>query len=196
MINIKRKIYKLIWFTTNYYKLKKNKVSIETRNVLKIEGKLFVLNEGCLQINNILRINSIFNANPIGGQTFTSLVVTKNASLVIDDGVGLSNSSIFCMNSILIGKNVYIGGDCKIYDTDFHSLNPSIRISGRDTDIKTKPVIIKDCAFIGAGSIILKGSVIGENSIIGAGSVVRGLIPDNQIWAGNPAVFVRQILIK
>ena len=44
--------------------------------------------------------------------------------------------------------------------------------------------------FIGVDSIILMGSKIGNNCIIGAGSVVSGVIPDNEIWAGNPAKFI------
>lgn len=55
------------------------------------------------------------------------------------------------------------------------------------------PVIIEDNAFIGARSIILKGVTIGANSIIGAGSVVTKSIPANEIWAGNPAKFIRKI---
>lgn len=38
-----------------------------------------------------------------------------------------------------------------------------------------------------------KGVPIGENSIIGTGSVVTKSVPDNQIWAGNPAKFIRNI---
>jgi acetyltransferase-like isoleucine patch superfamily enzyme len=29
--------------------------------------------------------------------------------------------------------------------------------------------------------------------VVGAGSVVRGAIPAGQIWAGNPAAFVRDL---
>lgn len=87
-----------------------------------------------------------------------------------------------------------LGGTC-VYDTDFHSLDPLIRASSDDTKHRVeKPVLIKSNAFIGAHSIILKGVTIGENSIIGAGSVVTKSVPDNQIWAGNPARFIREIL--
>ena len=55
------------------------------------------------------------------------------------------------------------------------------------------PVVIKDNAFIGAKVIVLKGVTIGENSIIGAGSVVTRSVPDNEIWAGNPAKFIRKV---
>lgn len=57
--------------------------------------------------------------------------------------------------------------------------------------LKTKPVLLKRGCFIGANSIILKGCTIGENSIVGAGSVVSKDIPDNEIWAGNPARFIK-----
>lgn len=43
------------------------------------------------------------------------------------------------------------------------------------------------------GSIIFGDVIIGNNVIIGAGSVVTKSIPDNQIWAGNPAKFIREI---
>ena len=57
----------------------------------------------------------------------------------------------------------------------------------------TKPVEIKDGVFVGAHSIILKGVTIGEGSIIGAGSVVTKSIPAGEVWAGNPAKFIRKI---
>ena len=58
---------------------------------------------------------------------------------------------------------------------------------------KCAPVVIEDNVFIGARCIILKGVTIGENSVVGAGSVVTKSIPANEIWAGNPAKFIRKI---
>lgn len=81
-----------------------------------------------------------------------------------------------------------------VFTTDFHSLDPKTR-RGKD-DIMNRvsaPVIIEDNAFIGARSIILKGVTIGMNSVVGAGSVVTKSIPANEIWAGNPAKFIRKI---
>ena len=82
-----------------------------------------------------------------------------------------------------------------IYDTDFHSLNSAVR-SKLDEDTsraQTRPVIIEEHAFIGAHSVILKGVTIGRYSIVGAASVVTKSIPPNEIWAGNPAKFIRKI---
>ena len=67
------------------------------------------------------------------------------------------------------------------------------RISDHDTDIISKPILIKEGAFVGAHSLILKGVIIGKHSIVGAGSIVTKNIPDNEIWAGNPACFIRKV---
>ncbi|RYE17954.1 MAG: acyltransferase [Sphingobacteriaceae bacterium] len=107
--------------------------------------------------------------------------------------MGISNSTIACYDKITIGDNVMIGGSVKIWDTNFHSLNPLIRVSGNDDDIKTAPVEICDYAFIGANSIIMKGVTIGRNSIIAAGSVVVKNIPDNVLAGGNPCKIIKYI---
>lgn len=58
-------------------------------------------------------------------------------------------------------------------------------------DLREIQVHIKENAFIGARTIICKPVTIGKNAIVGAGSVVTKDIPDNEIWAGNPARFIR-----
>ena len=46
--------------------------------------------------------------------------------------------------------------------------------------------------FIGMNTIICKDIKIGKNCIIAAGSVVTKDIPDNEIWGGNPARFIKK----
>ena len=123
------------------------------------------------------------------------IVVTDGAELIIGKNVGMSQAAIICHHSITIGDNVKIGGGVKIYDTNFHSLNPEIRRI-REWDMREKkcrPVVIEHDAFIGAGAIILSGVTIGENSIVAAGSVVSKSIPANEIWGGNPARFIKKV---
>ena len=62
-----------------------------------------------------------------------------------------------------------------------------------DTDIRTKPVHIGENVFIGGHCVILKGVTIGDGAVIGAGSVVTKSIPAGEIWAGNPAKFIRKV---
>lgn len=115
--------------------------------------------------------------------------------LAIGDNSGISNTAITVAESVNIGKYVFIGAGCKIYDTDFHPIDAEFRY-GSNADIsktKIKPIVIEDGAFIGGHTIVLKGTHIGENAVIGAGSVVAGNIPANEVWAGNPARFIRHI---
>lgn len=58
-------------------------------------------------------------------------------------------------------------------------------------DNKDIAVHIKEYAFIGAHTIICKPVTIGRGAI-GAGSVITKDIPDNEIWAGNPARLIRK----
>lgn len=72
-------------------------------------------------------------------------------------------------------------------------MNYSERIKKFDNDINSAEVYISEGAFIGAHSIILKGITIGKNSVIGAGSVVTQDIPNDEVWAGNPAKFIKKL---
>ena len=176
----------------NKFTLKRKKVKIG-KNV-KIRGKVSIFGSGQLIMNDGVIINSGENSNPIGGDTRTILKpANKNSVITIGNNTGISNSAFVAFDSITIGNNVKIGGNCKFYDSDFHSLDYEKR-RVKETDIpKSAPIVVKDDAFIGAHSIILKGVTIGERSIIGAGSVVTKSVPDGEIWAGNPAKFIRKI---
>ncbi|AYA78086.1 acyltransferase [Bacillus sp. Y1] len=180
-------------FIYNKLLMKKNRVEINDKTISSINGIIFIQNNGIIQIASDVKINSRYRNNPIGGQQFTSLVVGNNAELVIKERVGISNSAIVANKKIIIEEDVFIGGDCKIYDTDFHSIDFKERISKKDRDIKMSDVTIKKGAFIGTGTIILKGVTIGEYSVVGAGSVVTKDIPPKEVWAGNPAKLVKKL---
>jgi acetyltransferase-like isoleucine patch superfamily enzyme len=144
--------------------------------------------------NNVL-INSAAWANPIGFADKTRFELFDEGSIYIGDYVGLSNVAIASSSDVCIGNNVLIGAGSKIYGTDFHPISVKYRDGKEQTPGKTgnKPIIIEDGVFVGAGCIIMKGVHIGKNSVIGAGSVVTKKIPSNQIWAGNPAIFIKKI---
>ncbi|MDX6745249.1 acyltransferase [Polaribacter sp. PL03] len=159
----------------------------------KVNGSLFLKGKGSTEIGNNVIINSSYIKNPIGGQTFTSIVVADKGKLKIGNNVGMSNCAIFCSQQIVIKDFVLIGGNCKIYDTDFHSIYLDDRIQVPEIGVKNAKVLIKEGAFIGASSIILKGVEIGKKAVVAAGSVVSKNIPDNEVWGGNPAKFIKKI---
>lgn len=151
--------------------------------------------EGKITIGHMFSMNNGISFNQIGHNQPCYLISYKKGSIIIGDNVGISSTAIISFDSITIGNNVKVGGGTVIYDSDFHSINYKERCSiPEDTNnVITKSVLIGDNVFIGSHSIILKGTVIGNNCVIGAGSVVRGVIPENQLWAGNPAKFVREL---
>jgi acetyltransferase-like isoleucine patch superfamily enzyme len=163
---------------------------------LRVKGLIHVdvTRRGKFSIGNNFCINSGDRFNVIGRQQ--KCIFWVEGSLHIKDNVGMSGVAIICHHQISIGNNVLVGGNTVIYDTDFHSLDPSLRSSRNTDELNTRwgAVIIDDNVFIGAHSTILKGVHIGKNSVVGAGSVVTKSIPPNEIWAGNPARFIRSVL--
>ena len=198
MTNIIKRLISIYHFTDTKINLFYNSKQFSFNNTLicagwKVYGKIFIRNLGYLKIGKNFFAISSRRGNPIGGDTILRLIVNKSGILNIGNNVGISNSTIVCWENIQIGDHVKIGGSCKIWDTDFHSLDAIERCINGDKQINTAPIIIKDYAFIGGNSIILKGVSIGKRSIIGGGSVVTNNVPDNEIWAGNPAKFIRTI---
>jgi acetyltransferase-like isoleucine patch superfamily enzyme len=194
--NVFSKIYArwLKWYCSamNSYVFKSKKVRIGAS--VNIQGVVYIENSGKIEIGEHFSGNSGKYWNPIGGDTILRIIAYTPQSIIkIGNNVGISNSTIVCWNRVEIEDNVVIGGGVKIWDTNFHSLNPKTRISGNDIDIKTAPIKICKKAFIGGGSIILKGVTIGNNSVIAAGSVVVKDIPENVIAGGNPCRVIKPL---
>ena len=112
-----------------------------------------------------------------------------NGEIFIDDYVLMSpGTNLRCAKKISIGKSSMIASDVTITDSDWHGI-----YDRTDYVALPKEVEIEENVWIGERSIVLKGSKIGKNSIIGAGSVVAGDIPENCVFAGNPAKFVKKL---
>lgn len=97
----------------------------------------------------------------------------------------LINSNCFFLDSttITIGDHVMIGPNVTIV-TPNHSRDP---VERRRVGTISKPVLIKDDVWIGAGAIILPGVTIGEGAVVGAGAIVTKDVPAGKTVGGNPA---------
>ncbi|WP_269542306.1 acyltransferase [Cerasicoccus fimbriatus] len=161
----------------------------------KSVGRIYwhVHRRGQLMIGSNVRILSSYSANVVGAENRACIQVLPGGFLSIGDCVGISNSTIVCFREITIESNVFIGGGCHIYDTNFHDLNAQRRVSQVDEVIDSAPIILREYCFIGAHAIILKGVEIGRESIIAAGSLVTNNVPAREVWGGVPAKYIRKI---
>ena len=128
----------------------------------------------------------------IGDRTKVGSFVEIQKNAVIGSDCKISSHTFIC-EGVHIADKVFVGHGV----TFVNDLYPeAVRVDGTmqtETDWKVVPTYVEERASIGSNSTILCGITIGHNAIIGAGSVVTKDVPSNQIWAGNPARFLRKI---
>lgn len=117
-----------------------------------------------------------------------------NSKIIIGDGVGMSGTSIVTCSTIEIGENTFIGANVNIYGTDFHCIRGEERILQKTSaEAPTAPIKIGKNCWIASNVTILKGVTIGDNAVIGAMSLVNKDVPQNTLYAGVPAKFIRNV---
>jgi acetyltransferase-like isoleucine patch superfamily enzyme len=137
--------------------------------------------------------------------------------LLGDDVVcrGIVRREAFGDGRVVIGDDVYIGDDCivsaaasieigsgtllghgvHVFDNNSQPVEAASRAADwravRDgaprAAIDAAPVRIGEQAWVGFGSVVLKGVTIGARAVVAAASVVTHDVPDGAIVAGNPA---------
>lgn len=171
------------------------KYRVECKAPPTIFGRLmiafFSATRGTFRIGENVVINSSIESNPVGGTRTILLIKGDDAVIEIGDNTGISNAIICARRHVSIGSQVNLGAGCRIFDTDFHSVNLEERLA--DTNIPSRPVRIENGAFIGSGALVMKGVTVGERSVIGAQAVVTRDVPPGEIWGGNPAKHIKSL---
>lgn len=117
---------------------------------------------------------------------------------IAPDGRAISIGEGSFVNSgltVLGARSVSIGARCAI--------GPGVVLAGSSHEIGdaharagalTRGTIeIGDGCWLGARVVMLPDSSVGAGSIVAAGSVVRGTLPPNGLYAGAPAVRIRDL---
>ncbi len=133
-----------------------------------------------------------------------------SGAVTIGDNTFIGGGTFICIEAIEIGNDVMFSWGCTVVDNNSHSLIWDQRKddvkdwkkgldegrTGKYKDwshVQKAKIKIKDKAWIGFNSIILKGVTIGEGAIVGAGSVVTKDVPDWAVVAGNPARIIKYV---
>jgi len=121
----------------------------------------------------------------IGNNCKIGTFVEIQKDVILGDNVTVSSHSFIC-SLVKIENDVFIGHGVMTINDLFP---PSFQKTGKH---QWKKTLIKQGAVIGSNSTLMP-ITIGRNAIIGAGSVVTKDVPENTIFAGNPAKFIRNI---
>lgn len=111
----------------------------------------------------------------------------KHGQIRIGNGTAVTERlHIWAEESVTIGERVLIAHNVQIHDSSHRASD--LRIAIRDQGMcGTRPVEIKDGAWLGANAVILSGVTIGRNAVVGANAVVTSDVPDFAVAVGVPA---------
>ena len=104
-------------------------------------------------------------------------------NVVVGDNVKIQNHSLI-YEGVIIEDSVFIGPSV----VTTNDIEPKSEGEWKDRFRKT---LFKKGSSVGANSTIICGNTIGINSLVGAGSVVTSSVPDNVVYVGNPAKYLR-----
>lgn len=115
--------------------------------------------------------------------------IQKNA--VIGKDCKVSSHTFIC-EGVTIGDGVFVGHNVTFINDRYpRATNPGGSLQ-TEADWAVIPTHVGDGASLGSSVTVLCGVRIGAGAVVGAGSVVTKSIPDGEIWAGNPARFMRK----
>lgn len=102
----------------------------------------------------------------------------------------LSGVTFDCSGNIIVGNNVHIGRNVKIFTHDHVLTDCNKNIE--DTDVDIADVKIGNNVVIFDDVVILRGSELASGTVVGIRSVVKGkFIDENKVLAGMPAKVIK-----
>lgn len=184
------------WYYTRIARMKLKVMGATVGPGFWVDGKIRLsFKGGDITIGQNVRFRSRYSGNLVGmAFPVTLQLFNGTGKITIGNDCGFSAVVISSMSEVSVGNNVILGGNVRIFDHDYHSMDPFQRRSPEEDrkNVKTRPVIIEDDVFVGTSALILKGVHVGARTIIGAGSVVSiPEIPPDSLVLGNPAKIVK-----
>ncbi|KAM1012469.1 hypothetical protein ACFX13_043311 [Malus domestica] len=155
------------------------------------------------QLSRHRTLMNVFDKAPVVDK---DVFVAPSASVIGDVQVGRGSSIWY--GCVLRGdvNNIVVGSGTNIQDNSLvhvakSNLNGKVlpTIIGDNVTVGHSAVIhgctVEDEAFVGMGATLLDGVVVEKHAMVAAGSLVRQntRIPSGEVWAGNPAKFLRKL---
>ena len=128
----------------------------------------------------------------IGDNTKLGAFVEIQKGARIGKNCKISSHTFIC-EAVTIRDNVFIGHNVTFINDKYpRATDPEGNLQS-EGDWPLIPTVIEEGVSIGSSVTILCGLTVGARAIVGAGSMVTKDIPADEIWAGNPARFLRKV---
>ena len=128
----------------------------------------------------------------IGDFTKIGACVEVQKCVEIGKNCKISSHSFIC-EGVRIRDNAFIGHNVTFINDKYPLATNSDGSMKSEKDWSVVTTVVEEGASIGSSVTLLCGITIGKGAVIGAGSVVTKDIPPHEIWAGNPAGFLRKV---
>lgn len=127
----------------------------------------------------------------VGDNTKLGAFVEIQKGAAIGKNCKISSHTFIC-EGVTVQDNVFIGHNVTFINDKYPRATRADGSLQTEEDWSVVPTLVESGASIGSSVSILCGVTIGAGAMVGAGSVVTKDIPPGEIWAGNPARFVRK----
>ena len=127
----------------------------------------------------------------VGDNTRIGAFVEIQKGAAIGKNCKISSHTFIC-EGVTVQDNVFIGHNVTFINDKYPRATRADGSLQTEEDWSVVPTLVESDASIGSSVSILCGVTIGAGAMVGAGSVVTKDIPPGEIWAGNPARFVRK----
>lgn len=144
-------------------------------------GRFLVLRMAGLKIRGPCTIWGPLTIRPIGSAR--NIEIGRGSFLNTDVRFGAPKDPVRIGDNVLIGPRV-------MFETASHGLT---FVPGKGRDEWTKPIVVEDEVWIGAGAIVTQGVTIGRGAVVAAGAVVTRNVAPQTLVGGVPARLIREL---
>jgi putative colanic acid biosynthesis acetyltransferase WcaF len=155
-------------------------------------------------------VNALFLQNPLNPSSRIKISILRLFGAKIGEGVVLKPSinvkypwNLEIGNYTWIGENAWLDSLAPIRIGNNACISQGAYFCTGNHDwtdpafgLVVKPIIIEDGAWVGARTTVLPGVTVKSHSVVAAGSVIGKDTEPNMVYAGNPAVKVKERTIN